>query len=151
MDYLFPCLHFQSIKYLFWVRKRKCTGRLLIISCLQKIKLHSLKVNVLVTRLCLLLCDFMNCSPPGFMEACPWNTPGKNTGVGGHSNIQGMEKPLPSPGDLPYLGVKFESPALQEDSLPWKPLPKCKWGWWMELLGKWRIRQEKMTFQSTDL
>ena len=31
------------------------------------------------------LCDPMDCSPPGF---CPWNFPGKNTGVDCHSLLQ---------------------------------------------------------------
>ena len=33
---------------------------------------------------------------------CPWNSPGKKTGVGS----------LPSPGDLPNVGIKSGSPAL---------------------------------------
>jgi len=40
---------------------------------------------------------------------CPWNSPGKNTGVGSHSLLQA---------DLPHPGIKPESPALQADSLP---------------------------------
>ena len=38
----------------------------------------------------------------------PWDSPGKNTGVGS----------CPPPGDLPDLGIKPASPALQVDSLP---------------------------------
>ena len=40
---------------------------------------------------------------------CPWDFPGKNTGVG---------LPFPSPGDLPNPGIEPGSPALQADSLP---------------------------------
>ena len=43
---------------------------------------------------------------------CPWDYPGKNTGVGCHD---------PPPGDLPDPGIKPTSPAapaLQVDSLP---------------------------------
>ena len=40
---------------------------------------------------------------------CPWDSPGKNTGVGGHSLLQG---------NLPNPGIKPGSPALQADSLP---------------------------------
>ena len=29
--------------------------------------------------------------------------------------------PFPSPGDLPNLGIKLESPALQADSIPSEP------------------------------
>ena len=43
---------------------------------------------------------------------CPWNSPGKNTGVGGHSLLQG---------DLPNPGIDPRSPALQADSLPSEP------------------------------
>ena len=49
---------------------------------------------------------------------CPWNSPGKNTGVGSWL--------FPSPGDLPDPGIKPRSPALQADSLlsepPGKPM-----------------------------
>ena len=47
-------------------------------------------------------CDPMDCSLPG--SSCPWNSPGKDTGVGCHFLLQGIE-----PG----------SPALQAD----EPLP----------------------------
>ena len=40
---------------------------------------------------------------------CPWDSPGKNTGVGCHFLLQG---------NLPYPGIKPRSPALQADSLP---------------------------------
>ena len=43
---------------------------------------------------------------------CPWNSPGKNTGVGSL---------FPSPGDLPDPGIKPGSPALQADTLPSEP------------------------------
>ena len=43
---------------------------------------------------------------------CPWNFPGKNTGVG---------KPFPTPGDLPNPGIQLGSHALQADSLPSEP------------------------------
>ena len=44
-------------------------------------------VCVLVTPLCLTLCDPMDCSPPG---SSPWNSPGKNIGVGCHFLFQGV-------------------------------------------------------------
>ena len=40
---------------------------------------------VSVTPLCSTLCDPMNHSPPGF---CPWDSPGKNPGMGGHVLLQ---------------------------------------------------------------
>ena len=43
---------------------------------------------------------------------CPWDSPGKNIGVGGHALLQGN---LPNPGTEPG------SPALQADSFPAEP------------------------------
>ena len=43
---------------------------------------------------------------------CPWDSPGKNTGVGCHALLQG---------EFPDTGIELESlgaPALQMDSLP---------------------------------
>ena len=80
----------------------------------KKVVLLLVGVNVLVTQLCLTLCDSMDCSPPGssvhgILQAEYW---------GG--------KPIPFPGDLPDSGIKPGSPALQADSLlsepPGKPL-----------------------------
>ena len=42
----------------------------------------------------------------------PWNSPGKNTGVGCHALLQGI---------FPDPGIKLRSPALQVDSLPSEP------------------------------
>ena len=42
---------------------------------------------------------------------CPWNFPGKNTGVGCHFS---------PPGDFPYPAIEPVSPTLQADSLPAK-------------------------------
>ena len=44
---------------------------------------------------------------------CPWNSSGKNTGVGSHSL---------TPGDLSDSGIEFGSPALQANSLQSEPL-----------------------------
>ena len=49
------------------------------------------------------LCDTMDCS------LCPWDSPGKNTGVGCRSLLQG---------DLLNPGIEPGSPALSADSLP---------------------------------
>ena len=49
---------------------------------------------------------------------CPWNSPGRNTGVG--------SPPVPSPGDLPDPGTKPRSPILQADSLLSEPRGKPK-------------------------
>ena len=45
------------------------------------------QVKVKVTQLCLTLCDPMHCSPR--------SSPGQNTGVGGHSLLQGPNPGLP--------------------------------------------------------
>ena len=55
----------------------------------------------------LTFCNSMDCSLPGFL--CPWDFPGKNTGV---------RLPFHIPGDLPNPGIKPAFPALQVDSLP---------------------------------
>ena len=60
-------------------------------------------MKVLVAQSCLTLCDPMDYSPPG--SSCLWNSPGNNTGVGGHSLLQGI------------LLTERWSPALQEISL----------------------------------
>ena len=60
---------------------------------------------MLVTQLCVTLCDLMDCvhQAPLSMEFSR-----QNTGVDSHSL---------SPGDLPEPGIKPEFPALQADSL----------------------------------
>ena len=45
------------------------------------------KVKVLVTQLCLILCYPMDCT---HQAPLPWNSPGKDTGVGSHSLLQGI-------------------------------------------------------------
>jgi len=55
---------------------------------------------------------------PGLYPArllCPWDFPGKNTGVGCH---------IPSPGDLPDPGIKPTSPALVSGFFTTEPLGK---------------------------
>ena len=47
-----------------------------------------MKVKVSVAQSCPTLYDPMDCSPTRFL--CSWNSPGKNTGVGSHSLLQGI-------------------------------------------------------------
>ena len=47
-----------------------------------------MKVKMLVAQSCPTLYDPMGCSPPG-SSLCRWAFPGKNTGVGSHSLLQG--------------------------------------------------------------
>ena len=44
-------------------------------------------MKVLVTQSCSTLWDSMDCNPSRLLY--PWNSPGKNTGVGSHSLLQG--------------------------------------------------------------
>ena len=65
-------------------------------------------------------CDPMDCKPTRLL--CPWDSPGKNIGVGCH---------FPSPGDLPDPGIEPGSPALQADSLStelWRKSVHCPGG-----------------------
>ena len=55
-------------------------------------------VLCLVAQPCPTLCDPMDCSPPVFL--CPWDFPGKNTGVGWHALLQGV---FPTQGLNPLL------------------------------------------------
>ena len=49
----------------------------------QKITMNSEKLCSVPT-----LCDPVDCSPPG--SSCPWDSPGKNSGVGCHFLLQGI-------------------------------------------------------------
>ena len=49
------------------------------------------------------------------MLLCPYNSPGKSSGVGGHFLLQGI---------FPNPGTESGSPALQADSLPSEPPEK---------------------------
>ena len=62
---------------------------------------------------CLILCDLLDCSPPG--SSVHGDSPGKNTGVGCHSLLQGI-----------HPGTKPRSQALQADSLLCEPPGKSK-------------------------
>ena len=65
------------------------------------------KVKVRVTQLCLTLCDPMDYTVHGILQA----------------RILGWVEPFPSPGNLPNSGIE---PPLQEDSLPAEPPRKPK-------------------------
>ena len=70
---------------------------------------------VLVTQSCLTLCDYMD--PAGLL--CPWDSPGKNTGVGCHYFLH----------DIFPTWIEPRSPASQAYSLlsePPEKRPLCK-------------------------
>ena len=64
-------------------------------------------VKVTVAQLCPTLCDLMDYTVHGILQAriLEW-------------------EPFPSPGDLPNPGIKPRSPAFQADSLPTEPQGK---------------------------
>ena len=59
---------------------------------------HTHTVLCLVAKLCLILCNSMDCSPPG--SSVYGDSPGKNTGVGCHARLQGI---FPTQGSNPGL------------------------------------------------
>ena len=63
---------------------------------------------MLVTQSCPTLCNPMESA----RLLCPWNSPGKNTGVTGQSLLQGT---------FLTQGSKPRSPLLQADSVPSEP------------------------------
>ena len=67
-----------------------------------------MKMKVKITQLYLTLCDRMDYTVRGILQAkiLEW----RNTGY-----------PFPSPGDLPNPGIEPKSPTLQADSLPAEP------------------------------
>ena len=84
---------------------------------------------VLVAQLCLTLCDSHGLKPARCL--CPWNSPGKNTGVGCYSLLQEI---FPTQGlnlGLPFCRQIFTVWATKETLKGWKEddfLAKCCWG-----------------------
>ena len=74
---------------------------------------------------------------------CPWNSPGKNTGVGSHSLLQGI---------FPTQGLNLGFLHWQVDSLPSEPpgkptiyhLNTFNFYWFFS----WQVRGEKIQFSS---
>ena len=102
---------------------------------------NSQNVNVKAPQSCLILCDPMDYTVPGILQAriLEWvafpfsrgsSQPKDGTQVCRHCrqilyplSHQGNQEyqsgqPIPSPADLPDLGIEPGSPALQVDSLP---------------------------------
>ena len=72
-------------------------------------------------------CSVMSDSlrPHGLLPAlCPWNSPGKNTGVGKEKKKRMLEWVVILQGKLPHPGIEPESLALQVHSLPSEPRGK---------------------------
>ena len=88
-------------------------GNLLVSSPASK-PVSNLKVKVVVAQSCLILCDPIDCSPPGssvhrILQARTWKWVA-----------------IPPPGYLPNPGIKPRSPKLQADSLLPEPPGKPK-------------------------
>ena len=76
--------------------------------------LHSFLCAYSVSQSCPILCDPMDCSPPG-------------SSVQGILQARALEwVPFPSPGDLPDPGIEPTSPSLEVDSLPSEPPEKLE-------------------------
>ena len=78
-----------------------------------------------VAQSCLTLCDPMDCEPTRFL--CPWDFPGKSTGVGCHSLLQRISPTEGSNPGLPHCrqtlyslsqrgGIDWVLPGKEEDS-----------------------------------
>ena len=76
----------------------------------------------LVAQLCPVLCNPMDCSPPG--PSIHGDSADKNTGVEKKKKEYWSGLPFLHPGDLPNPGIEPWSPTLQADSLPSEPLGK---------------------------
>ena len=70
-------------------------------------KFHS---EVLEAQSCLTLYDPMDYIDPRLL--CPWNSPGKNTGVGSNSPLKGH---FPTQGSNPGLPHSLQADSLQSD------------------------------------
>ena len=100
---LVPCVWNRTAKFFNYAFR----GQLIHSKCLQSLGNWVLLVNTFMNAELL-----QSLQPYGLYPSrllCPWDPPGKNTGVGCHA---------PPPGDLPDPGIKLAAPALQINSLP---------------------------------
>ena len=95
-------------------------------------------VQCLVTQSWPVLCDPKDCSPPG--SSVHEDSPGKNTGVGSHSFLQGIFPTRVSNPGLPHCRQILDSLSHQgrpkSDSLPyckWAESSLCK-GWQLNII-----------------
>ena len=96
-------------------------GRSKVIKCRGKFRKFPLKLHIVFS---LFTCSVVSDSLQSLglwptRLLCPWDCPGKDTGVGCHFFLQG---------NLPDLGIELRSPALQADALPSDPqVNHSKW------------------------
>ena len=87
---------------------------------------------MLVTQSCLTLCDPLDCNPPG--SSVHWDPPGKNTGVGDHSLLQGI---FPTQGlNLHLLPCRQILHCLCHQGSPQRLVVRTKWANVCEVLGE---------------
>ena len=83
---------------------------------------------------CLSICDPMDCSLP---EPCPWDSPGKNTGMGCHTLLQEI---FPTQGSKQCLLRLLHQQAGSLPLVPYgKPLPLVHLRLIPSFANKWRI------------
>ena len=83
-------------------------------------------------QLCPTLCDCMDSGLQSIRLICPWDSPGKNTGVDYHALLQGI---FPTQG----LNLSLMSPALADGSLSLAPPGKYRSTSDVELIQDSRI------------
>ena len=138
------CMKRKNVYYFYQVPYRRPLLTVISLHSWNSAKDRLCAVLCLVIQVCLTLCDPMDCSPPG--SSVHGDSPGKdwsglpcppsgdllNPGVpdlphyrqilywlsrlGSSRTLEWVA--IPSPGVIPYPGIKSGSPALQADSLP---------------------------------
>ena len=92
--------------------------------------LHYGSVLCLVTQSCPILCNHMDCSPPG--SSVHGDSPGKNTGVGCHALLQVIFPTQRSNPDLPHCRAEslLTEPLGSPRILEWVAYPFCMVSSW---------------------
>ena len=84
-------------------------------------KSHLTSMGVLFSQSCLILCSPMDCSLPD--SSVHWDSPGKNTGVGGHSLLHRISPTQGSNPGLPHCRKVLYCLNHQV----WVPISKHRW------------------------
>ena len=102
-----------------WIRKLWCIYSMEYYSCRFILHLVPARMCAKLVQSCLTRCNPTDCSPAKLL--CPWDSPGKNTGVGCHFLLQQI---TPTQGWNPSLLCLLR---WQADSLPLVPPGKPTW------------------------
>ena len=89
----------------------------------------------LVTQSCPTLCDPME--PTRLL--CPWNSPGKNSGVGCHFLLQGI---FPTQGSNPGHHIAKDYLPTEPPGKPWRSLPLWR-KWQTQGIWVWKYDHDK--------